>query len=143
MAGDPPLIVRAVRPSEYEIAGELTVEAYRTLGDAGTRSTSENCVTWADGGDTSEIFVAEVGGLVVGCVTFVDGLKALSEWTTRTRPPCGCLESQPKHGAEVGGGVDARVHRPRPPIRTEACPFGHATSMTKRAAPLPAARFPA
>ena len=28
------MIIRAVRPSEYEIAGELTVEAYRTI-DAG------------------------------------------------------------------------------------------------------------
>ena len=35
MVGDPPLIIRAVRLSEYVIAGELTVEAYRTLGDAG------------------------------------------------------------------------------------------------------------
>ena len=29
--------------------------------------------------DGSEILVAEVGGRIVGCVTFVDGLKALNE----------------------------------------------------------------
>jgi hypothetical protein len=34
MVGDPPLIIRAVRLSEYVIAGEV-IEAYRTLGDAG------------------------------------------------------------------------------------------------------------
>lgn len=90
MAGDPPLIVRAVRPSEYEIAGDLTVQAYRTLGDAGDegaahlpRSTlapyERELRDIAGRRDISEIFVAEVGGRVVGCVTFVDGLKALSE----------------------------------------------------------------
>jgi ribosomal protein S18 acetylase RimI-like enzyme len=78
MTGDPPLIIRAVQPSEYEIAGELTVEAYRTLSDA--EPAYERKVRDVAGRqDTSEVLVAEVGGRVVGCVTFVDGLKALSE----------------------------------------------------------------
>lgn len=79
MAADPPLVIRAVRPSEYEIAGELTVEAYRTLGDAGDEFYERELRDIAGRRDSSEIFVAEVGGRVVGCVTFVDGLKALSE----------------------------------------------------------------
>ena len=80
MAGDPRLIIRAVRPSEYEIAGELTVEAYRTLSDAGDEAAYERQLRDIAGRrDTSDILVAEVGGRVIGCVTFVDGLKALSE----------------------------------------------------------------
>jgi ribosomal protein S18 acetylase RimI-like enzyme len=79
MTGDPPLIIRAVRPSEYEIAGELTVEAYRTLSDAGEDAYEQKVRDVAGRQDTSEVLVAEVGGRVVGCVTFVDGLKALSE----------------------------------------------------------------
>jgi len=78
MTGDPPLVIRAVRPSEYEIAGELTVEAYRTLSDA-EPAYEQNLRDVAGRQDTSEVLVAEVGGRVVGCVTFVDGLRALSE----------------------------------------------------------------
>jgi ribosomal protein S18 acetylase RimI-like enzyme len=79
MAGDPPLIIRAVRPSEYEIAGELTVEAYRTLGDAGDEFYERELRDMVGRRDSSEILVAEVGDRIVGCVTFVDGLTALSE----------------------------------------------------------------
>jgi ribosomal protein S18 acetylase RimI-like enzyme len=79
MAGDPPLVIRAVRPSEYEIAGELTVEAYRTLGDAGDEFYERELRDIAGRRASSEILVAEVGGRIVGCVTFVDGLKQLSE----------------------------------------------------------------
>jgi ribosomal protein S18 acetylase RimI-like enzyme len=78
MTGDPP-VIRAVRPSEYEIAGELIVAAYRTLGDAGGESYERELRDIAGRQSNSEILVAEVGGRVVGCVTFVDGLKALSE----------------------------------------------------------------
>ena len=79
MAGDPPLIIRAVRPPEYEAAGELTVEAYRTLGDAGDEFYDRDLRDIAGRRDSSEILVAEIGGRVIGCVTFVDGLKTLSE----------------------------------------------------------------
>jgi ribosomal protein S18 acetylase RimI-like enzyme len=79
MTWGPPLIIRAVRPSEYEIAGELTVEAYRTLSDAEGDDYERKVRDVAGRQDTSKVLVAEVGGRVVGCVTFVDGLKALSE----------------------------------------------------------------
>src|SRR5262245_52908298 len=79
MAGDPPLIIRAVRPSEYETAGELTVEAYRTLVDAGDADYERELRDIAGRRASSEILVAEVDGRIVGCVTFVGGLTALSE----------------------------------------------------------------
>ena len=53
---------------------------YRTLSDAGDEPAYERQLRDIAGRrDTSEILVAEVGGRVIGCVTFVDGLKALSE----------------------------------------------------------------
>ena len=73
------MIIRAVRPSEYEAAGELTVEAYRTLGDAGDEFYDRDLRDIAGRRDSSEILVAEIGGRVIGCVTFVDGLKTLSD----------------------------------------------------------------
>jgi ribosomal protein S18 acetylase RimI-like enzyme len=82
------MIIRAVRPSEYEIAGELTVEAYRTIdaGDAVYEREPEAFAEYlqevrdiAGRRASSEILVAEVDGRIVGCVTFVDGLTALGE----------------------------------------------------------------
>ena len=73
------MVIRTVLPSEYEIAGELTVEAYRTLGDAGGELYERELRDIAGRRASSEILVAEVGGRIVGCVTFVDGLKPLSE----------------------------------------------------------------
>jgi hypothetical protein len=118
MAGDPPLIIRAVRPSEYEIAGELTVEAYRTLGDAGDEFYERELRDMVGRRDSSEILVAEVGDRIVGCVTFVDGLTALSEVDDPDADAWRCDRST---GQRCGGGVDAGVHRPRPSIWTEAC----------------------
>jgi hypothetical protein len=118
MAGDPPLIIRAVRPSEYEIAGELTVEAYRTLGDAGDEAYERELRDIAGRRDSSEILVAEVGGRVVGCVTFVDGLKALSEMDDSDAATVRMLGGRSRSaGQRCGRGADARVHRPRPPLR--------------------------
>ena len=77
--GRPPLVIRTVLPSEYEIAGELTVEAYRTLADAGDELYEGQLRDIAGRRAGSEILVAEVGGRIVGCVTFVDGLRQLSE----------------------------------------------------------------
>ena len=79
MGGDPSTIIRAVRPSEYETAGELTVEAYRTLADAASAAYERELRDIAGRRAGSEILVAEVDGRIVGCVTFVDGLTALSE----------------------------------------------------------------
>jgi ribosomal protein S18 acetylase RimI-like enzyme len=82
------MIIRAVRPSEYEAAGELTVEAYRTI-DAGNAVYEREPEAFAEylhevrdiagRRASSEILVAEVDGRIVGCVTFVDGLTPLSE----------------------------------------------------------------
>jgi ribosomal protein S18 acetylase RimI-like enzyme len=72
------MIIRAVRPSEYETAGELTVEAYRTVG-AGDAVNERQLRDIAGRRADSEVLVAEVDGQIVGCVTFVDGLAALSE----------------------------------------------------------------
>jgi ribosomal protein S18 acetylase RimI-like enzyme len=79
MAGDPSMIIRGVRPSEYETAGELTVEAYRTLADAASAAYERELRDIAGRRASSEILVADVDGRIVGCVTFVDGLTALSE----------------------------------------------------------------
>jgi ribosomal protein S18 acetylase RimI-like enzyme len=73
------LIIRAVRPSEYATAGELTVEAYRTLPDAGHAAYERELRDVAGRRAGSEVLVAELDGRVVGCVTFVDGPGALSE----------------------------------------------------------------
>src|SRR5262245_36228021 len=73
------MIIRAVRPSEYETAGELTVEAYRTVG-AGDAVNDRQLRDIAGRRANSEVvLVAEVDGRIVGCVTFVDGLTARSE----------------------------------------------------------------
>jgi ribosomal protein S18 acetylase RimI-like enzyme len=74
-----PVTIRAVRRSEYDIAGELTVEAYRTLGDGGDEFYESDLRDIAGRVESTEVLVAEVDGHVVGCVTFVDGLKPLSE----------------------------------------------------------------
>jgi ribosomal protein S18 acetylase RimI-like enzyme len=79
MAGDPSMIIRAVRPSEYETAGEVTVEAYRTLADAASAAYERELRDVAGRRASSEVLVAEVDGRIVGCATFVDGLTALSE----------------------------------------------------------------
>jgi predicted N-acetyltransferase YhbS len=145
MAGDPRLIIRAVRPSEYEIAGELTVEAYRTLSDAGDEAAYERQLRDIAGRrDTSEILVAEVGGRVIGCVTFVDGLKALSEVDDPDAATVRMLGvAAEARGRGVGEALTTRVHRSRPPIRTEARSSAHATVDDERPAPLRAAWFPA
>ena len=38
MGRQEPVIIRRIRPEEYHAAGELIVEAYRTLGDVGDES---------------------------------------------------------------------------------------------------------
>jgi ribosomal protein S18 acetylase RimI-like enzyme len=71
--------VRAVRPTEYALAGELVVEAYRTLGDAGDPAYERHLRDVAARVEDSDVLVAELEGRIVGCVTFVDRLKPLSE----------------------------------------------------------------
>jgi ribosomal protein S18 acetylase RimI-like enzyme len=71
--------VRSIRPPEYALAGELVVEAYRTLGDGGDEFYEQQLRDVAARVADSDVLVAELEGRVVGCVTFVDGLKQLSE----------------------------------------------------------------
>jgi ribosomal protein S18 acetylase RimI-like enzyme len=74
-----PVAVRSVRPAEYGVAGDLVVEAYRTLGDAGDEFYEQQLRDIAGRVEESDVLVAELQGRIVGCVTFVDGLKPLSE----------------------------------------------------------------
>lgn len=74
-----PLVVRNVASEELGLAGEILVEAYRTLGDAGDEFYERELRDVAGRVDSSEVLVAEDDGHVVGCVTFVDGQRELSE----------------------------------------------------------------
>jgi ribosomal protein S18 acetylase RimI-like enzyme len=71
--------IRDCAPAEYDDAGELVVEAYRTLGDSGDEFYEQELRDIAGRAATSDVLVAESDGRILGCVTYVDGLKALSE----------------------------------------------------------------
>lgn len=71
--------IRACHPDEYEAAGELVVEAYRTLDDRASPDYERLLRDVAGRAADSEILVAVAGDRVVGCVTFVDGQRHLSE----------------------------------------------------------------
>ena len=73
------LVIRAVEPAEFEVAGTLVLEAYRSLGDEGDELYERELRDVAGRSGSSDVLVAELEGRIVGCVTFVDGLKALSE----------------------------------------------------------------
>ena len=73
------MVVRNVAAEEFGLAGEILVEAYRTLGDEGDEFYEHDLRNVAGRVDSSEVLVAEDDGLVVGCVTFVDALGELSE----------------------------------------------------------------
>jgi ribosomal protein S18 acetylase RimI-like enzyme len=73
------ITIRDCAPAEYAVAGELVVEAYRTLGDTGDEFYEQELRDIAGRAATSDVLVAESAGHIVGCVTFVDGLKPLSE----------------------------------------------------------------
>ncbi len=73
------LVVRNVASEEFGLAGEIVVEAYRTLGDRGDEFYERELRNVAGRVDSSEVLVAEDDGSVVGTVTFVDGSRELSE----------------------------------------------------------------
>jgi len=73
------IAIRSVRLAEYAVAGDLVVEAYRTLGDEGDEFYEQQLRDIGGRVEESDVLVAESEGRVVGCVTFVDGLKPLSE----------------------------------------------------------------
>jgi ribosomal protein S18 acetylase RimI-like enzyme len=73
------LVIRAVEPHEYDIAGDLVLEAYRSLGDEGDESYERDLRDVGGRLGPSDVLVAELDGRIVGCITFVDGQKPLSE----------------------------------------------------------------
>lgn len=73
------VVIRPVAPGEYEIAGELVVQAYRTLGDVGDEFYERELRDVEGRVETGEVLVADLGGQVVGCVTFAAGQTPLSE----------------------------------------------------------------
>ena len=72
-------MIRPLAPEEYEFAGELVVQAYRTLGDVGDEFYERELGDVEGRVETGEVLVADLGGEVVGCVTFAAGQTALSE----------------------------------------------------------------
>lgn len=73
------MTIRPVEPSEYEAAGELVVAAYRGLRGGAESSYDVRLRDIAARARSSEVLVAEEGGRIVGCVTFVDALGEMSE----------------------------------------------------------------
>jgi hypothetical protein len=67
------LVIRAVEPHEYDIAGDLVLEAYRSLGDEGDESYERDLRDVGGRLGPSDVLVAELDGRIVGCITFVDG----------------------------------------------------------------------
>jgi len=73
------LVIRLVQPDEYQMAGRLVLDAYRTLGDEGDEFYEAELQDIGGRIRESDVLVAELEGQLVGCVTLVDGLKPLSE----------------------------------------------------------------
>jgi ribosomal protein S18 acetylase RimI-like enzyme len=71
--------IRRVVADEYDVAGELVVEAYRTLGDVGDEFYERELRDVHGRVNTGEVLVAETEGRVVGCVTLSIGQTVLSE----------------------------------------------------------------
>jgi ribosomal protein S18 acetylase RimI-like enzyme len=72
-------VIRHVSPAEYDLAGELVVSAYRTLGDAGDEFYEDQLRDVQGRVGTSEVLVAELDGQVVGCATLAVGQTELSQ----------------------------------------------------------------
>jgi ribosomal protein S18 acetylase RimI-like enzyme len=72
-------VIRPVSSAEYDVAGELVVEAYRTLEDVGDEFYEQELRDVQGRVATGEVLVAEIDGQVVGCVTFAVGQTALSQ----------------------------------------------------------------
>jgi ribosomal protein S18 acetylase RimI-like enzyme len=70
---------RTVAPDEYEAAGDLVVEAYRSLGDAGDEFYERDLHDISGRVETGDVLGAEIDGEVIGCVTVSYGSTALSE----------------------------------------------------------------
>ena len=84
-------IIRPVLPAEYDVAGELVVDAYRTLGDVGDEWYEQELRDVQGRVGTGEVLVAELEGRVVGCVTRAVGQTGLSEVEDPDARRFGCL----------------------------------------------------
>ena len=73
------LRIRAVEVDEHDAAGELVVDAYRSLGDVGDEFYEPVLRDIVGRVETGEVLVAEFDEEVVGCVTVSFGSTALSE----------------------------------------------------------------
>jgi ribosomal protein S18 acetylase RimI-like enzyme len=73
------LTIRPIRSEEHVVAGDLVVEAYRTLGDVGDEFYEPELRNVSGRVQTGEVLVAEADGEVVGCVTLSIGQTALSK----------------------------------------------------------------
>ena len=71
--------IRPVAPGEHTPAGELVVEAYRTLGDVGDEFYESELRDVVGRLEAGEVLVAEKDGRILGCVTLSIGLTTLSE----------------------------------------------------------------
>lgn len=94
------ITIRPIRPEEYDAAGDLIVEAFRTLGDPDGKLYEPRLRDVAGRVVGAEVLVAEIGGQVVGSVTYVDGLTPLSEGND---PDAGSIRM-------LGVSIDARGH---------------------------------
>lgn len=65
------VVVREARPEEFRLVGDLVVDAYRTLDDAGDTTYDAMLRDVASRAETSQVLVAEVDGDVLGTVTYV------------------------------------------------------------------------
>jgi ribosomal protein S18 acetylase RimI-like enzyme len=73
------LRIRAVAVDEHDAAGELVVDAYRSLGDVVDEFYESVLRDIVGRVETGEVLVAELDEEVVGCVTVSFGSTALSE----------------------------------------------------------------
>jgi len=73
------LRIRAVEVDEHDAAGELVVDAYRSLGDVVDEFYEPVLRDIVGRVETGEVLVAELDEEVVGCVTVSFGSTALSE----------------------------------------------------------------
>lgn len=72
-------VIRLVRPDEFAQVGELTVNAYRTLGDGGDKAYDAELRDVGARARTSDVLVAELDGSIVGTATFVPAAGDLAE----------------------------------------------------------------
>jgi ribosomal protein S18 acetylase RimI-like enzyme len=96
------LTIRPVRPEEHEATGELIVEAYRTLDDVELGDYEEKLRDVAARAAGGEVLVAELGGKLVGSVTYIDGQGA---WSEADDPDAGSIRMLGVLSSARGNGI--------------------------------------